>query len=136
MNISFKLIYLLFLIGCASSKISNTNYEVIYEAQTRGNFEKIIFSNNKLQLSTRTDNKTVDLSKEKISTINNVLSKIKLSEIAGLESPSNKRAFDGAMNATITIKREKETFTSSSFDHDNPPKELKELVNFLRSFIK
>ena len=136
MDIQYKLICLLLLFSCASSKTQEGNFEVIYEAQTRGNFEKITFSKNNLKLSTRLNNKTIVLSKEKIYNIQSILSKVKLSEMSNLESPSNKRAFDGAMNATITIKKDKDSFTSSSFDHDNPPKELKELVSFLRSYLK
>ena len=140
MKILSKVISLSFVIlitNCSSSKkITASNFEVVYEAQNRGNFEKIILSKKNLQLSTRTDKKTVVLSKEKIKSINTILSNIKLSEIANLKAPSNKRFYDGAMNATINIKKEKDSFTSSSFDHDNPPKELKELVSFLRSYLK
>ena len=137
MNIQFKVVFLLFfLASCASIKNKEMDYEVIYEAQTRGVLEVISFKGNTIKLKTNTEIKTIVLKQEKISAIKSVLSKIKLSEIARLIPPSNQRNFDGAMAATITIKKVKNTYISSSFDHDNPPKELAPLLFFLRETVK
>ena len=137
MNIQFKVVFLLFfLLSCASIKHKEVGYEVIYEAQTRGAIENITFKGNTIKLLTNTEVKTIVLKQEKIMDIAEVISNIKLSKITHLIPPSNRRNLDGAMAATITIKKGKNTYISSSFDHDNPPKELAPLLFFLRNAVK
>ena len=58
----------------------------------------------------------------------------RLSEIENLEAPTEKRFTDGALSASFTIKKDDVVYTSSDFDHQNPPKELKELYQFLEEF--
>ena len=136
MNIQLKIISFFLLVGCASSKTQNKEVDIIYEAQTRGRSEMVTFSNKQMQIVTSTEEKTVDLSEKQLKYINTLVSKIKMAEMSKYKAPSNKRAFDGAMNALIKMKVEKETYISSSFDHDNPPEELKALVKVLRTYIK
>ncbi|QMU63446.1 MAG: hypothetical protein GKR88_03595 [Flavobacteriaceae bacterium] len=59
-----------------------------------------------------------------------------LSRVSKLKAPSNKRFYDGALTATITFLTEKDSYQSASFDDDNPPDKLKELVKLIKSFVK
>ena len=136
MNIYLKIISLFLLLGCATTKDKNILIDVIYEAQTRGRSELVTFSDKQLLINTSTEKKTIDLSDNQVKYINTLISKLTLDKISDLEAPSNKRAYDGALNAIIKIKAEKETYTSSVFDHDNPPKALKKIVKILRTYIK
>ncbi|MCI2229412.1 hypothetical protein MC378_09565 [Polaribacter sp. MSW13] len=127
----------LFFSNCSSSKkVATPNFEVHFSAQNRGYSEIIDFSKNNLHLKTTREEKTVVLSTKQLSSIQEALSEINLSEIASLKAPSEKRIYDGAMTAIIIIKKGNETFTSSGFDHDNPPKELTSLVSLLRTYLK
>ncbi len=57
--------------------------------------------------------------------------RITLNEISKLESPTNKRQFDGAMFANITLVTHDSTYISAGFDHGQPPVMLKVVVDSL-----
>jgi heat shock protein HslJ len=80
-------------------------------------------SKNKLQLSGS------DLDK-----IQQILSKIDATTIEKIKPPSTAHQYDGAAGAVLSIIVGKKTYHSPTFDHGNPPKELKELVEKLNSF--
>lgn len=62
-----------------------------------------------------------------------ICAKIKLEELPNFKSPSRKRANDTALQANLEIQTGRRKYESSTFDHDNPPKELLKLVNKLRN---
>ena len=134
-----KLIYLfltmLIVSNCNDSENTNQqNYEVVYTAQTRGSFYELLIANNTLKVDDNSNTKTIELSKSQVSKLNSVLNEIKLSEIENLEAPTEKRFTDGALSASFTIKKDDAVYISSDFDHQNPPKELKELYQLLEEF--
>ncbi|KOS06954.1 hypothetical protein AM493_13620 [Flavobacterium akiainvivens] len=55
--------------------------------------------------------------------------KIDLTTLDALEAPSKKHQFDGALAATLTIKANGESYATHTFDHGNPPAEIKPLVD-------
>ncbi|AFK03399.1 hypothetical protein Emtol_2261 [Emticicia oligotrophica DSM 17448] len=61
-----------------------------------------------------------------------VCEKLKFEELKDFKSLSNKRAKDAALQTSITIHVGRRKFKSSTFDHDNPPRELMALLNELR----
>jgi hypothetical protein len=123
--------------SCSVQKeIDNAIYDVYYEAKTRGSFINIHFKEHTIAFKSATEDKSMVLSKIEASTINEIISKIKLSEISNLKAPSDKRFYDGALIGNFTIKKNDTSYVSSAFDHGNPPKELLALFNKLQSFIK
>ena len=60
-----------------------------------------------------------------------LLTKIDLDEFVKLEAPSGLRHTDKVQHAELTIKINNTTFSSRSFDHENPPNDIKSLVNHL-----
>jgi predicted nuclease of predicted toxin-antitoxin system len=56
---------------------------------------------------------------------------VKLDEIGGLESPTNKRQFDAAMFASLTISTKDSVYRSCSFDAGHPPSMIKNIVDEL-----
>ena len=56
---------------------------------------------------------------------------IKLREISKLGPTTNKRQFDVAMFANLTIVTKDSTYKSTSFDHGKPPLMLKTVVDSL-----
>lgn len=127
----------LFLIcmGCPSDIDNFPVKEITYEAMTRAQSEMIHVKAKNLTYKTRNDSKELTLSKEQLKSLYRVLKSIEYKEVGKLIAPSKKRLYDGAMSAVVTFKTESETYQSSSFDDDNPPAELKELVQLLKSFI-
>ena len=80
--------------------------------------------------------KSVVLSNAEVINIYNIVSKIKLSEIGALIAPSNERYRDAALTGSFIILKNDTSYTSSNFDHGNPPKELQELYNILQKYLK
>ena len=137
--------FTLIVIACNSAKTSNDNslkelgqheLTVIYQAHTRGFFEEISISE-----------KLVVLFKdyEKLKPINGTISAkewkacidlvnaIDLKSISQLTAPSNLRQTDRVPFAHLSIIKKGDTIKSSDFDHKNPPKELKALVDLILS---
>lgn len=129
----------LVLVSCGAQKI--VSYE--YVVNTRGyNFSMVV---NKKEIKESSD---VEISKNKFSenifiTDSNLwkaLKKgsknIKLKEISKLDSPTNRRQFDGAMFANLIISTKDSTYRSASFDHGQPPAMLKVVVDSLVNLMK
>ena len=130
--------FLLFVLtSCtAQDKDINTAFEISYVAQTRGSIVSIGFKENNLLYKSNTDKKSTVLSKIQVNDINNIVYSIKLSEIANLKAPSNKRFTDNALSAKFTIKKNNTSYESIEFDHGNPPKELKDIYLLLEKYSK
>ncbi len=130
------LILMIFALSCASQNNIQEIKSIEYKATTRGSNLSISVIGEKLTYKSFNEAKTIDLSSQQLKDLNNVVSKIKLPEIGGLKAPSEKRFNDGAMIASFKIIKGNTTYQSSEFDHENPPKELKNLYDFLTNLIK
>jgi hypothetical protein len=64
------------------------------------------------------------------------INKISLSEISRLESPTMKRAYDGALHSTITITTKSGEQFTHSFDDDDPHEKLKPLMREILQWKK
>ncbi len=142
MNTIFKIIFLVISISlfssCAAQK-GNTQKipeKIILKALTRGNFENISIINNKYTYKSPSSSKSYILNTKNKQDLNAIISKINLETITTLKAPSEKRLYDGAMNTHILIKLDQKEYTSANFDHDNPPKTLKDLVDLLRNLAQ
>ena len=134
MNFLIKRISLITLIiatSCIAQQEKQDYLEVIYNAETRGSILKITYVDHKIFYKNNTIEKTITLNAKEVKLIYEAISKIGLSKIKNLKSPSNKSFSDAAMSANFKIKTKKATFISSSFDHENPPKELSLLYKIL-----
>lgn len=117
-------------LSCNSDKLISYTYSVVargykleitvakdstHISQTgRQKLEKNYATNSDLWKSLKKDSKNVELK-----------------EIVGLESPTNKRQFDGAMLASLTIATKDSVYRSSSFDAGHPPVMIKNIVDQL-----
>lgn len=132
-----KLFNLLILIAifstsCSSQEVSD-DLIVIYNASTRGS--NILFKINS-EIIEKDENGTMvrtKISSKKWKGIKDLINLLALEEINSYEAPSEKRFSDGALHADLSIIANTKTFNSQTFDHGNPPKELKELVEKLLS---
>lgn len=130
---------LLLFISCVAQKQNTSQVsfeELVFNAQTRGRSENISLTNNKLTYKTLQESGSYNLTQEELQQIQKEIAKINLNKIATLKAPTDKRMFDGALIAHLTLKTKEGNFTSSNFDHDNPPSELKALIDLLRSYCK
>jgi len=93
----------------------------------------VVIKNDSLQ---RTDNGEISevvLSKNQVSNLKTLLTAINLSSIDSLKAPSEKRTYDAAISAYFKITVDGVLYTSSTFDHEHPPKELDKLYQFIKT---
>ncbi len=112
---------------------------VVYEAFSRGSFFY-------LKINETTIEKSIDrslknpaskkCSKKEWQNILSYIEKINLEKISELQAPSEKSHTDRALQAQLKISTPDLTFTSSNFDHGNPPKEIESLVNTMLSLAE
>jgi hypothetical protein len=128
--------------GCKSSKANayasgekvargGTSYE--YHAYTRGTKLDIVIKDGTIAAHKGRPGEAVAEPREyyvfEDSILTEKASKINLDNLETLEVPSKKHQFDGAMAATLTITANGKTYTTPTFDHGNPPAEVKPLVD-------
>lgn len=113
--------------SCASQK-SSDEITINYKATTRGSNISIEVTSKifkKIENGTEFTTKT---SSSYWNELTSLINELKLEEIESFEPPSNKRLYDGALHAVLTITINNKSFNSQTFDHGNPPKELKKLL--------
>ena len=137
--------FTLIVIACNSAKTSNDNslkefgqneLTIIYQTHTRGFFEEISISEKLVVLfkdyeKLKPINGTISAKEWK--TCIDLVNAINLKSISQLTAPSNLRQTDRVPFAHVSIIKRGNAIKSSDFDHKNPPKELKELVDLIIS---
>lgn len=137
--------FTLIILTCNSAKVSNdyslevfgqNELKLIYQAHTRGFFEEVsiteksmVFLNNRNRINPINGSVTSEEWKVCIDLVDT----IDLKSISQLTAPSNLRKTDRVPFAHLSIIKNGDTIKSSDFDHKNPPKELKELVDLIIS---
>ena len=112
--------------------------KVEYEALSRGYYNKTIFENNQITvISDRNSGgkgEIIVLSKQDIIEITNLIEAVNLNELPNLKSPTEKRMYDGAPHANLTITSNATIYTGAGFDAGNPPFAIAKLVTKLVSY--
>ncbi len=146
-NIMKKILSVLILtiavaVGCSSSKKTSEtvaakadkSLEFEYTAITRGNYKKVIVNSSKVMLATAPSARPVvtDVDAKDWNAMiafyeKNIVKKGV--NLEALEAPSKKHQYDGALSATLTIKSADGSVSTPTFDHGNPPAEIKVLVD-------
>lgn len=67
--------------------------------------------------------------------IKEIVGKMQMEEIESYKAPTNNRIRDAALHATLMITLGDKTYSSQTFDHGNPPEELKSLIDLLFKII-
>ncbi|WP_372793719.1 hypothetical protein [Lutibacter sp.] len=125
--------YIFFIVILNSCK-AQTNLETMvinYNAATRGSSIKFKVTSSKLYY------KDIEKSIEKETTskfwqeITTIVEQINLSEIENFNPPTSDRNVDAALHATLSITIGDLIYESQTFDHGNPPEELKSLIETL-----
>ncbi|MBC8643403.1 hypothetical protein H9W95_02760 [Flavobacterium lindanitolerans] len=117
--------------GCNSSELrkESENISFEYEATTRGNYRKIIAGQDTIFTIKSRNGEAVEKNFHgDWNSMLDLLAKVDRANIQNLKAPSEKRFYDGAMIAGLTVIYKQDTYRSASFDHGNPPKEIKKLV--------
>jgi PBP1b-binding outer membrane lipoprotein LpoB len=143
--LSLVIITVLMATGCSTTKTGSTadakqkeTSEVSFEysAMTRGTYRKVIVKKDSVITATERDMKNVTakkLSTADWNTLTALLKKIKPQDLPNLKAPSTKHQFDGALAANLQVITQGTAYQSVTFDHGNPPAEIKELTEKILS---
>ncbi|WP_299777619.1 hypothetical protein [uncultured Formosa sp.] len=109
-----------------------------YKAITRGYFLEIKIENQEILVKTQQQgpDKIITISKTEWDILMDKLHAIDLKTLPTLEAPSMKRAHDGAASARLKIIEEDTVYSTTEFDHENPNKKIKPLVEYILSLSK
>ena len=141
-----KILSLLFITiflskGCDAQKKQDMETAVVeYVANTRGFYRKVTIQNQMVSVSKARNGDDKPLS-TKISdgdwaALVAAFQEVDLNGIPELKSPTQKRFYDGAAIATLTITYKGKKYESAPFDHGNPPEAIEKFVEKVTSFIK
>ncbi len=129
------MIFLVLIVGqlvFSQERINEFAFE--YEAVTRGFYQKIkvnketlVFSEDRIEKKSS----TVKLNNKQWKKMLELVNEIKLKNLSSLKAPSEKRKFDGAAHSKLKVLYKDDLYQSSSFDHGNPPIEIKGLVEYI-----
>lgn len=109
----------------------NDILEFKYTASSRGVLNEIIIKKDSTSIKTLDQSQTLKTDPEKWNKLLLLVKTIDLEKLEKLESPSDKRFSDAALSANLFITTSYKEYESSSFDHGNPPNEIKNIVNEL-----
>ncbi len=132
MKLIFVLLFpILMAETCSQNNEQNKEISFAYETMTRGSRANYILTKDDIKVVRNLGGETKASEKMTSKDWDNLIEKMKeidVANISKLKPPSDKRTFDGAAHAILTIKKGDEVYKTNSFDHGNPPSELKSLV--------
>ena len=117
--------------GCCTAQTTKERIFIKYEAITRGSFIEITTSLDSISYKDTNTTKTVQLSKKATAKISSLISALKLHKLKEFQVSSINSARDAALQATFSIIKNGKSYKTLPFDHGNPPKEIKFLIEFL-----
>lgn len=142
MKIFSLIIMSIFLVnGCDGQKKKELGNTIIeYTANTRGFYQKITIQNQMVTVTNDRDGNDKPTNKKIAESDWNVLisefNELDLKELPNFKAPTEKRFYDGAAIAELTITYKDSIYKSNSFDHEYPPVEIEKLVNTIYTIAK
>ena len=114
---------------------------ITFTKQSRGFLDEVIISRDSVQgfvdnhrMPDSTQQYASGIEQDDWSRIMLALQNISLSDIDGLQSPTQNRAHDGAIHSTIVITFEDGSSVTHSFDDENPHPDLQPLLDEILRF--
>ncbi|QHI37192.1 hypothetical protein IMCC3317_25700 [Kordia antarctica] len=136
----------LFAKGCGetsaeteTTKSAQDDISIIYEASSRGFYQKIQLSKEEISIPKDRNANLVlrkTCSKADWNEVVQLLDKIDGEKLGETSANEEDFARDAAIPATLTIKYKDKTVTSKTFSHENPPTTLAPLVAKLQAMAK
>lgn len=134
MKTKFLLLLLVVASGCNAQEIPQ-QIEINYEAYTRGSsIDLNVTSKGIVYTAKGTKTKQV-VTKSHWNSIKDLINSIDVENLESFKAPSDNRTRDAALHATVKIKIGDKVYSSQTFDHGNPPKELKPLIESLFKIV-
>ncbi|MGZ0015913.1 META domain-containing protein [Yeosuana sp. AK3] len=118
-----------------TKKQEQANVTFEYSALSRGSYTHISINKKEVSVIHKRDSKPAvqPCSESDWNILIEALKPVTIENLEHLEAPSQKRLYDGAAIANLTILYNGTAYKSASFDHGNPPKEIEILVKEILS---
>ncbi len=128
----------LFLFACLPVPQQTSFFKIEYEAYTRGAAEYILLENGQIKhVLNRQDTVSKPLKEIHYKKLSAFLKELNLSSLETLSIPSTRHQSDGSMAASLLISdKDQKEYVTPTFDDNNPPKEIKPLIDYLKSIAK
>lgn len=126
-----KLIFLMFFMLSGQLLLAQTIQKIKLTEFTRGFQKEIILSEKNIDIVQNSETKHKKVTDIQWGKIQKIVQNISLEKHSTYVPPSSKRASDGALHTVLEIQTKEKTYQSQTFDNDNPPKELRALVEAL-----
>ena len=137
-KIALLLLTIAFAVGCSSAKKVTTNANTAqsslsfeYVASTRGLYKKVVVTRDSIVAIRDHSMKNVvskSIDKSDWNQLATSAEKLNLNELNSVKAPSTKHQFDGALAANLKLIKDGKEYTSTTFDHGNPPTEIAAIV--------
>jgi len=102
-----------------------------YETFTRGSTTMYMVTPNQIEIKSTGVNageNIVDITEAEWDVLLETASKIDVSKMSQLKAPTDSRTSDAALHAILSVRKNDTIYKTNSFDHGNPPLEVKPLV--------
>ena len=111
---------------------------ITYQALSRGYFLNVEIQGNKMTIIRERESLGKDyvLNNSDFKEISRLYQKVTLNELENYKGPTEKRFYDGAAIANLTVNYQGKVYNSQGFDHGNPPVEIAEFINKIVSFTE
>jgi hypothetical protein len=128
-------VLVLVLVSCAAKHKADDKIKpvsVAYKAMTRGSQKDVLITDKNYTDTTVRRGEEVkgkgNVTPDQWNAIVAEASKLDYGRLNSINAPSVKHQFDGALAANVIITTADSTYQSVTFDHGNPPAELKPLL--------
>ncbi len=122
--------------AAANEKLAS-DMQLVYEANTRGYFNKITIQNQEMYVSKDRNSKelgtSVKISDADWKELVGYFNAVKLENLATFKDPTQKRFYDGAAIANLKVNHSGKEYHTVDFDNGFPPVEIEKLVNKITS---
>lgn len=132
----FSIILVLFFTTSCMAQKSSEEMIINYKASTRGSQLTIKASSNLFEYIDNGVEKKITIPSNFWEELVLLVEDIELAAIESFIPPSEKRFFDGALQADLTITINEKSYSSQTFDHGNPPRELKKIIAKILDLIE
>lgn len=114
------------------------NSTITYEALSRGFYLNIQIEGNKMIVMREREKKGIEyiLKNSELNALEKIFQKIDIENLQDFKGPTEKRFYDGAAIANLSVNYQDQIYTSQSFDHGNPPTEIADFINKIISFTE
>ncbi|MDX1761526.1 MAG: hypothetical protein R3218_05175 [Christiangramia sp.] len=127
----FSIFIMLFAANNCSHQEIQSVESISYETFTRGSSTMYTVTPESVQVKStglNANENSNNITTEDWNELLGVIQNMNVSEMSQLQAPSDSRASDAALHAILSVRKNDTIYKTNSFDHGNPPAEVKPLV--------